>query len=125
MAAAPLGDTATLGRLSGGASLTWCLELAPGARLASAGLPGERLFSVCAGRIAGTVRGNHIDRPDGHLVLSPPHIPVTLRAVGPADAVVPALLCHHPANSFPLNLSDPHSSPGIEPRAAVYLVGAT
>lgn len=99
--AQPLGDKGMLRHLPGGESLSWRLDLAAGARLASPGLGSECLLSVWAGRVVCGLLGNQVDLPIGHFALVPPNVPFTLRAAGQDESVVVGSLCHHVQESIP------------------------
>ncbi len=91
-----LGEKAVLRQLVGGESLTWRLDLAAGARLASPGLKCECMLSVWTGRAQCSLLGNQVDLSAGHFALVPPNVPFTLRATGHEGCVVVGTLCHRP-----------------------------
>jgi hypothetical protein len=90
-----LGERVRIHRLRGGASDNFWVSLRPGGRVASSGLPGECLVSVCSGRVTCRVLGNEVELPSGHFALLPPYIPFELRAAGRSEAT--AVACCSPA----------------------------
>jgi len=75
-----------LRRLRGGASESWHLDLEPGSRFTSRGIPAEGVVTVLDGRLLCTIFGNEVELPAGHFALIPPNTPFAVRVGGRSRA---------------------------------------